>query len=69
MIDTHCHLTFDHYAGRIPEVIADAVAAGVRGLITVATTSADCERVLEIAEAQSRVWCSAGVHPLHSDWH
>ena len=67
MIDTHCHLTFEHYHGRVGDVLADARAAGVRGAITIATTSADAPRGLELARAHDNLWCTAGVHPLHSD--
>jgi TatD DNase family protein len=67
MIDTHCHLTFKEFAGRTAEVLAAAREAGVRGAITIATTSADCERTLGLAKAHPNLWCSAGIHPLHSD--
>jgi TatD DNase family protein len=65
--DTHCHLTFDHFRGNLDSVRAEAAAVGVKGMITVATTSADCAAALAIAEQYDNVWCSAGVHPLHSD--
>jgi len=67
MIDTHCHLTFRNYAGRVDEVIADARAAGVGGMITISTTFADARAALDIARQHDNVWCSAGVHPLHCD--
>lgn len=67
MIDTHCHLTFPQYAGRAREVMDEAARAGVTRAITISTTSADAQRSLAVAEADSRVWCTAGVHPLHSD--
>jgi TatD DNase family protein len=67
MIDTHCHLTFPDYAGRVDAVLADAAAAGVRGAITISTTSVDCLDALRLAEAHPNVWCSSGVHPLYAD--
>jgi len=67
MIDTHCHLTFPEYRGRIPDVLADAAAQGVWGAITISTTSADCQHALDIAESHNAVWCSSGVHPLYAD--
>lgn len=67
MIDTHCHLTFPDFEGRIPETLAAAAAAGVTGAITVSTTPPDAERALAIARQFPNVWCSAGVHPLYSD--
>lgn len=67
MIDTHCHLTFPDYAGRVPEVLGAAREAGVRGCITISTTTRDCLDALAIAEAHDNVWCTAGVHPLYAD--
>ena len=67
MIDTHCHLTFDCFEDRVDEVVADALAAGVSTLITVATTTRDAAKVVALAERYPNVFCSTGVHPLYSD--
>ena len=67
VFDTHCHLTFDCFEGRVEEVLQEAAKAGVRGCITVATTTADAPRVTALADQHPRVWCSTGVHPLYSD--
>lgn len=67
MIDTHCHLTFSDFEGRVPEVLARAAEHGVTGCISISTTTGDCLDALAIARAHDRVWCSAGVHPLYSD--
>ena len=67
MFDTHCHLTFDCFEGRIDRLLADAVADGVRGCISISTTTGDLDRLVALAESHDRVWCSAGVHPLYSD--
>lgn len=67
MIDTHAHLTFPDFADRTAEVLADASAAGVTGVITISTTTLDCLEALAIANRYPNVWCSAGVHPLYSD--
>lgn len=67
MLDTHCHLTFDTYDGRVEEVIADARLAGVQGMIVVGTTTSNSHECLELARAYDNVWCTAGVHPLYSD--
>lgn len=69
VIDTHCHLTFPDFAGRIEAVLADAAAAGVSGAITISTTTHDCLDALSVARSHQRVWCTAGVHPLYSDPH
>lgn len=67
MIDTHCHLTFPDFQGRVEEELAEARASGVDGLITISTTTSDCLDALRIAQTHQRVWCTAGVHPLYSD--
>lgn len=67
MYDTHCHLTFDHYDGIRSEVLDRALDAGVRGVITVSTTSDDAVRTVALAESDARIWCTSGIHPLYSD--
>ena len=67
MFDTHCHLTFKEFQGRTAEILADAAQAGVRGAITIATTSDDCQRAAALAQRHEPLWCSAGIHPLYSD--
>jgi len=67
VIDTHCHLTFPEYEGRVGTVLAEAREAGVFGAITISTTTADAVRALALADAHDGLWSSAGVHPLYSD--
>lgn len=66
MIDTHCHLTFPDFAGRTEDILADAAQRGVTGAISISTTSTDCLQALALAQAHERIWCTAGIHPLHS---
>jgi len=78
VIDTHCHLTFrdfqdPEYPGGPRAVVAKAAEKGVSGCITISTTTRDCLEALAIAESETRVWCTSGIHPLHShegphDW-
>ena len=67
MIDTHCHLSFPRLAERVEDILEACRSAGVRGVITIATTSAGGRENLEIARKHEGVWCSAGVHPLYAD--
>ncbi len=67
VIDTHCHLTFPDYAGRIDQVLDEASALGVTGAISIATTTKDSHDTLRIAREHEHVWCTAGVHPLYAD--
>jgi len=71
VIDTHCHLTFPDFSppkspGGVASVLKDAAAHGVSGCITISTTTQDCLAALSIATQFPNVWCTAGVHPLHS---
>jgi len=73
MIDTHCHLTFDEYRGRVDEVLEAAEVEGVTGAITVSTSHEVALRCLAMANERPNVWCTSGVHPLYShqgphDW-
>jgi TatD DNase family protein len=67
VIDTHCHLTFPEYEGRVDAVLAAAREAGVVGAITISTTTANAVLSVELARAHAGLWASAGVHPLYAD--
>jgi TatD DNase family protein len=67
MVDSHCHLTFPEFRGRVADVMAAARAEGVLGAVTIGTSTADSVRSLDVARSHPDVWCTAGVHPLHSD--
>jgi TatD DNase family protein len=66
VIDTHCHLTFPDFRGRAASVLAAAAEKGVTGAISISTTTSDCLEALALAREHPRVWCTSGVHPLHS---
>lgn len=67
MIDTHCHLLYPGIAERLDAVLEEARTAGVDGFITIGTTTEDSLHSVQLAERHKDVWCTAGVHPLHSD--
>ncbi len=67
MIDTHCHLTFPDFEGRLPDVVRRAAEHDVHGLITICTTTQDAPNVLATARRFDNVWCSTGVHPGYAD--
>ncbi|MFI4915269.1 MAG: TatD family hydrolase [Phycisphaerales bacterium JB060] len=66
MIDTHCHLTFPDFQGRVPEELAEAARHGVCGCITISTTPMNAIECLRLATIYPNVWSSAGVHPLYA---
>jgi TatD DNase family protein len=67
VIDTHCHLTFPDFEGRVAEELAEAGRHGVAGCITVSTTPDNALQCLHLATTHPNVWSTAGVHPLYAD--
>ena len=62
--DSHCHLDFPDFDGRLDEVIATAHAAGVHRMVTICTKLKDEPRVRAIADAHTPVFYAAGTHPM-----
>ena len=67
LVDSHCHLDFPDYAGKVDEVLARARAAGVGVCVSIGTELKRFSGVKAVAEAHDNVWCSVGVHPHESE--
>lgn len=67
LVDSHCHLDFPDYAGKVDEVLSRARAAGVGVCISIGTELKRFPGVKAVAEAHADVWCSVGVHPHESE--
>src|SRR5262245_27896875 len=65
MIDSHCHLAGEEFAGDLPAVVQRAITAGVTGALVVlaADDEPECERARQVALAWPDVRFSVGVHP------
>lgn len=65
--DSHCHLDPDVYGGDdgVDAVVATAVAAGVRWMVTIGAGYGDgaAARAVAVADRHPTVWASVGVHP------
>lgn len=61
MIDSHTHLTSCAQPGE--ELVAGAVAVGVRRIVTVGTDLADSAAALALAERFPEVYAAVGLHP------
>jgi len=66
LIDSHCHLDFPDFSGKIDETIARAKAAGVERMITIGTRLRQGPKLQEIAEAHEEVFFTLGVHPHYA---
>ena len=76
IIDSHCHLDFEDYAGELDAVIDRARAAGVIALVTIGSGRdlASARAAVALAERFPFIWATVGVHPHDvktiepSDW-
>lgn len=63
MIDSHCHLWFKHFEGKIPEFLQRAKEAGVDKMICVGCDEKSSGQSVEIAEEYEGVFAAVGMHP------
>jgi TatD DNase family protein len=66
LIDSHCHLDYFTQPGEQAQVVARAVAAGVKEMVTIGVTLEQSKQAVEIAETFPNVWACVGVHPNHA---
>lgn len=66
LIDTHCHLTFDEFAGDIDAVLARSRAASVTSWITVGTDSRQNRKAVELANKFENMYAAVGIHPHYA---
>lgn len=62
LVDSHCHLDFARPEER-EGIVARARRAGVTTLVTISTKLSEFPAVRTIAESDSDIWCSVGIHP------
>jgi TatD DNase family protein len=63
LVDSHCHLDFPDLAGRLPEVLAAAAAAGVRRMVSISTYVRKFDTYRGLSEAHEAVFFTVGTHP------
>ncbi len=69
LIDSHCHLNYEGLAERQDEVLENARNAGVQGFLNISTRQREWNDVIAVAERNSDVWATVGVHPHEADAH
>ena len=67
LVDSHCHLDFADFHGRIPELLESMQREGVSHALCVSVTLQDFPAVLGLAEAHGNLFASVGVHPDYPD--
>lgn len=76
IIDSHCHLDFEDYAGELPAVLARARAAGIRAMICIGAGRdlSSAHGALALAGQETDIWATVGIHPhdaarmAETDW-
>src|SRR3989338_9748879 len=63
--DTHCHLNFQAFDGRVGEVINWAKQAGVNQIVIPGTDIPTSEKAIAIAEKYEGVYAAVGIPPHH----
>jgi TatD DNase family protein len=63
LIDTHAHLDDERFQNDLPAVIERAQTAGVRRIITIATTAATSRRCVELAVQFPALFATVGLQP------
>lgn len=61
MIDSHCHLDSEKFAGDLEAVLERAAAAGVKRMLSIGTGEIDC--AVKLAHRYKQIVASVGVHP------
>jgi TatD DNase family protein len=68
-IDSHCHLNYKGLVEDQLAVLARARAAGVTTMLNISTRAGEWDEVIGLAERESDVWASVGIHPHEADVH
>ena len=63
LIDTHAHLFYKDYRGRMDEVVENAAKAGVERMICVGLDLETSRQSIALADKYPNIWASVGVHP------
>jgi len=65
LVDSHCHLDFPEFEGKLGEVREEMRANGVTHALCISVELAGFPKVLGLAEAHDNFFASVGVHPDH----
>lgn len=63
IVDSHCHLNFPDFDGRIPDILQNAADNEVSHLLCIATSWENRDDVLSLAREHKNISASVGIHP------
>ncbi len=67
LVDSHCHLDFPEFDGKMDEMREEMRANGVTHALCISVNFAGFPKVLALAEAYDNFFATVGVHPDHED--
>ena len=65
LVDSHCHLDFPEFEGKLGEIREEMRANGVTHALCISVELAGFPKVLGLAERHDNFFASVGVHPDH----
>ena len=68
-VDSHCHLNYKGLVEQQVDVLARARESGVSAMLNISTRECQWDDVIGLAEQESDVWASVGIHPHEADQH
>lgn len=66
LVDSHCHLNFPEFEGKLAETLERAKVQGVTFFLTVNTRLSETQSLIDITQAFPNMVCSVGIHPHDS---
>lgn len=63
IVDSHCHLNFPDFEGRIPDILQNAADNQISHLLCISTSWENQVEVIEMAEKYPQIFASVGKHP------
>lgn len=68
-VDSHCHLNYKGLVEQQGEVLSRARESGVSAMLNISTREREWDEVIGLAEQETDVWASVGIHPHEADQH
>ncbi|HLD26678.1 MAG TPA: TatD family hydrolase [Patescibacteria group bacterium] len=65
MFDTHCHLQFSAFEGKVDEIVEEAFHAGITHILVPGTDIDTSKKAIDIALKYDFIYSAVGIHPHH----
>ncbi len=63
MFDTHAHLNFEDFEGRISEILTECQARGVEKILIPGTDLEMSKKAIDLAQEYDNLYAAVGIHP------